>query len=248
MGLVFWDGALRGGTAVLLLLLVWNFAPRCRVSQTARLGLLLTLAGLCYLVLPILPLAYTTAWRRVLPHLFATLVAVVLAGPALAAEPFILTSTSFRDGDRLAREGAGNIAANPNCVGTNASPQLAWSNLPEGTRSLAFLMVDPEGRSGLDVTHWGANGIPVTRTAFASGEIAKPPAGFDGGKSTQGLNYHMGPCTPPGTNDHHYTFIAIATDLKPDTLPADLTREELLPRLVTHAKASSGLVGRFRHP
>jgi Raf kinase inhibitor-like YbhB/YbcL family protein len=178
----------------------------------------------------------------------ATIIAASLAGPLLAAEPFTLTSTSFSDGDRLAREAAGNIATNPNCVGTNASPQLAWSNLPEGTKSLALLMVDPEGRSGLGVTHWVAYGIPVTRTAFAAGEIAQPPAGFVGGKSTLGLNYYMGPCTPPGTSDHHYTFIAIATDLEPGALPADLTREELLPRLAGHAKASSGLVGRFRHP
>lgn len=178
-------------------------------------------------------------------HVCAAL-AMSLAAPVLAA-PFTLTSTTFNDGDRLARAGAGNIAANPNCVGTNASPQLAWSNLPEGTKSLAFLMVDPEGRSGLGVTHWVAYGVPVTRTSFAAGEIAKPPAGFTGGKSTQGLNYYMGPCTPPNTTDHHYSFIAIATDLEPDALPADLTREELLPRLAGHAKASSGLVGRFRH-
>ena len=46
MGLMFWDGVFRGGTAVLLALLAWNFGQDWRRSQTARLGLLLTVSGL----------------------------------------------------------------------------------------------------------------------------------------------------------------------------------------------------------
>jgi len=36
-----------------------------------------------------------------------------------------------------------------NCVGENVSPAFSWSNAPAGTKSFAFLMVDPEGRNGL---------------------------------------------------------------------------------------------------
>jgi Raf kinase inhibitor-like YbhB/YbcL family protein len=165
-----------------------------------------------------------------------------------ATAPFSLTSTTFKDGARLQRKHAGNIAANPNCAGQNISPQLAWSNAPAGTKSFVFFMIDPEGRFGGGVTHWVAYGVPVGKTSFAENEIARSPAGFVGGKSTQGLDHYMGPCTPPGTSDHHYIFIAIATDLEPDALPAGLTREDVIPRLAGHAKASAGLVGRFRHP
>ena len=35
----------------------------------------------------------------------------------------------------------------PNCVGENISPPLAWSNAPEGTKSFALLLLDPEGRA-----------------------------------------------------------------------------------------------------
>lgn len=171
-------------------------------------------------------------------------------GAATAQGPgvFTLGSSSFRDGGVLDVKHAGAIAGNANCVGRNVSPQLSWSNVPAGTKSLAFLMIDPEGRNGLEVAHWVAYGVPVTRTSFAEGEAAQPPKGYVGGKSTQGLDHYSGPCTPPATTYHHYTFVVIATDLEPNALPAGLTREELMAKLNGHAKASSGLVGLFRHP
>ena len=61
----------------------------------------------------------------------------------------------------LAKKNAGNNKANPNCVGENVSPPLAWANLPAGTKSYALLMIDPEGRGGLGVIHWVAYGIPA---------------------------------------------------------------------------------------
>ncbi|EOH1071922.1 YbhB/YbcL family Raf kinase inhibitor-like protein, partial [Cronobacter sakazakii] len=53
-----------------------------------------------------------------------------------------------------------------------------------------------------------------------------------------------GPCPPPGSGAHHYTFTLIATDLPAD-LPPGLTREELFTKLKGHALAATGLIGRF---
>ena len=54
---------------------------------------------------------------------------------AKAAEPFMLKSPALEDNGQLAVKNAGNIRSNPNCVGENISPPLAWSNPPEGTKS-----------------------------------------------------------------------------------------------------------------
>ncbi|MFZ4687839.1 MAG: helix-turn-helix domain-containing protein [Polymorphobacter sp.] len=89
MGLIFWDGALRGGTAVLLVLLALNFGRSGGASQTARLGGLLTISALCYLFLPALPQAFNAAWWRVPPHLAG------MAAPAL----FWLFASSWFDDD-----------------------------------------------------------------------------------------------------------------------------------------------------
>lgn len=178
----------------------------------------------------------------------AALAAAFASTAALAADPFTLTSSSFKDGTMLATKNAGAIKSNPNCVGENVSPPLSWANPPAGTKSYVLLMVDPEGRAGLGVNHWVAYGIPVSVTHFDENEVSKESAKYVGGKSTQGFGYYIGPCTPPGTGMHHYTFTLIATDLEPAELPPGLTREELLPKLNGHAKGAAGLVGLFGRP
>ena len=173
-----------------------------------------------------------------------------------AAAPFKLSSTTFRDGTlmpaKVANKNQPGANPNPNCVGENVSPELTWSGAPEGTKSFVLTMVDPEGRGGLGVFHWVAYGIPANVTHFDEGEVNKPSDKYVGGKSTQGVGYYSGPCTPPGS-PHHYTFKIIATDLDPKALPPGLTLPELNQKLAEgtgtgHAKGAAGLVGLFTHP
>ena len=173
--------------------------------------------------------------------------AVCGAQSANAQGVFTLSSTSFKDGERLATKMAGNNKSNPNCVGENVSPQLSWSGTPDGTKSFALTMVDPEGRGGLGVFHWVSYGIPVNVTSFAEGEVSKTSDKYVGGKSTQGVGNYSGPCTPPGS-PHHYTFKVIATDLDPKELPPGLTLPELESKLNGHVKGAAGLVGLFVKP
>ena len=96
-----------------------------------------------------------------------------MGGAANAADPFALTSATFKDGTMMPKKVANKNPQNPNCVGDNVSPQLSWSGTPDGTKSFAFTMVDPEGRGGLGVFHWVAYGIPANVTSFAEGEVSK---------------------------------------------------------------------------
>ncbi len=80
---------------------------------------------------------------------------------ANAQAVFTITSKNFKDGERLPTKMAGNNKQNPNCVGDNVSPELSWSNVPAGTKSLALFMFDPEGRPPGGVSHWVAYGIPA---------------------------------------------------------------------------------------
>ena len=163
------------------------------------------------------------------------------------AEIFSLTSSDFKDNEIMPKKVANNAPNNPNCVGENVSPHLSWSATPEGTKSFALTMVDPEGRGGLGVYHWVAYGIPAHVTAFAEGEVSKPSDKYVGGKSTQGVGYYSGPCTPPGA-PHHYTFVVIATDFDPTGLPPGLSLPELWAKLNGHTKGAAGLIGRFVNP
>ncbi len=172
---------------------------------------------------------------------------VCSAQSANAQAAFTITSSSFKDGERLATKMAGNNKSNPNCVGDNVSPALSWANPPAGTKSYALLMFDPEGRPPGGVSHWVAYGIPVSVAGFVEGEVGKQTDKYVGGKSLMGLPHYFGPCTPAGA-PHHYTFTLIATDLEPNALQPGMTRDELIKALDGHAKGATGIIGTFSKP
>jgi Raf kinase inhibitor-like YbhB/YbcL family protein len=175
---------------------------------------------------------------------------------ASAQGVFEISSTTFKDGSMLpvkAANSKANAPNNPNCVGENVSPQLSWVNPPAGTKSYVLLMIDPEGRGGAGVNHWVAYGIPANVTGFAENEVSKASDKYVGGKSTQGVGFYSGPCTPPAVQPHHYTFVLVATDFEPKELPPGLTKEEVTAKIVpagspSRAKGSAGIVGLFVKP
>jgi Raf kinase inhibitor-like YbhB/YbcL family protein len=191
-------------------------------------------------------------------HLFAAAAATLTLGlfgtAANAADIFTLSSTTFQDGKIMPKKVANsqaNAPTNPNCVGDNVSPQFSWTGVPEGTKSFALTMFDPEGRAPSGVSHWVAYGIPASVTGFAEGEVSKESDKYVGGKSLFGVGTYRGPCTPPNTTPHHYTFVLIATDFDPKELPPGLTRDELIAKFgppPAHVKGSTGLVGLFVNP
>jgi Raf kinase inhibitor-like YbhB/YbcL family protein len=179
------------------------------------------------------------------------IVAVALSGAIGAAKAAVLTLTSpaIQDNGTLATKNAcSDKQRSPNCVGENISPPLAWSGVPEGTKSFALLLFDPEGRAPAGVSHMVIYGIPASVTSFAEGELSHPSDKFVGGKSTMGKADYFGPGTPPNTDWHHYTWTLVATDLDPKALQPGMTREELAAALKDHVKGSAGLVTRFKHP
>jgi Raf kinase inhibitor-like YbhB/YbcL family protein len=171
------------------------------------------------------------------------------------ADVLTLTSPQIQDNGTLAIKNAcSDKQRSPNCVGENISPPLAWSGVPEGTKSFALLLFDPEGRAPAGVSHMVLYGIPADVTGFAEGELSQPSDKFVGGKSTMEKATYWGPGTPPNTDWHHYTWTLIATDLDPKdpALKPGMTREELAAVLGagpnSHVKGSAGLVTRFKHP
>src|SRR5215467_16228049 len=74
--------------------------------------------------------------------------ALALSFGAARADVLVLTSSALKDNDQLAVKNAcADKQRSPNCVGDNISPPLAWSGAPEGTKSFAIVMLDPEGRA-----------------------------------------------------------------------------------------------------
>lgn len=202
------------------------------------------------IALPLLVIAKKNNTRNTMFGIHRTCAAaasiLVLAGTAYAAEPFSLTSSSFKEDALIPAKMGGDIKQNPNCVGENVSPALSWSDPPAGTMSYALLMFDPEANPPEGISQWVAYGIPVSATGFAEGATSMQTDKYVGGKNSFGLSHYAGPCTPPG-GPHHYMFSLIATDLEPNALKPGLTRDELIKALDGHAKGAAVLIGRFKH-
>lgn len=165
-------------------------------------------------------------------------------GPANA---FRLTSPGLADNAMLAPKNVGNNKKNPNCIGQNVSPPLAWSNAPDKTRSFAIFMHDHAGRAGLGVAHWVAYGLPGNVASLAEGEASAVSDNIVRGKGTIGTDLFAGPCPPMGNAPQHYVFTLIATDLEPDALKPGLTEAELLESLKGHNLRAASLVLRYAH-
>jgi len=163
---------------------------------------------------------------------------------AAAGGGFMVTSPTFSDGGMLTPKQAADDPTRM-CGGQNISPALQWSNVPDGTKSFAIVMYDPDGLLGQGVVHWVAYGIPANVTSFAEGEMAKQSEKFVGGKGTRDNAVYIGPCPPVGDAPHHYLFTVIATDLEPSALKAGLTRDELYAAIRGHAKGGTSIVGKY---
>jgi Raf kinase inhibitor-like YbhB/YbcL family protein len=132
----------------------------------------------------------------------------------------------------------GSIPPRHSCEGENVSPPLSWAGVPDGTRSLALIVDDPDAPVGT-FTHWLAWGIDPAAGGLADGEAA-PREGRNG----FGTVGYGGPCPPPGHGRHRYFFRLQALDVELD-LEAGADREELERALGGHVLESAELIGRY---
>ncbi|MEP6930008.1 MAG: YbhB/YbcL family Raf kinase inhibitor-like protein [Flavobacterium sp.] len=115
------------------------------------------------------------------------------------------------------------------CSGENQSPQLLWKNAPEGTKSFAITMYDPDAPTGSGFWHWIAFNIPANVneivTNAGNAKLNLFPKGAIQSITDYGIKGFGGPCPPEGHGFHEYiiTVYALKTDkleLTENTNPA----------------------------
>src|SRR5260221_6411978 len=111
--------------------------------------------------------------------------------PTMSPESFTLTSTSFDDGGAIPRQYT--------CDGDNASPDLAWSGAPAGTKALVLTVIDPDAR---DFVHWLVYDMEGTPSGTLPRAISASPDAPPQGTNSFGKRGYGGPI-PPSRNHHH---------------------------------------------
>jgi len=113
------------------------------------------------------------------------------------------------------------------CSGGNISPALSWSHAPDGTKSFALMVYDPDAPTGSGWWHWVVYNIPARVNALVSkaGDPAAGlmPIGAVQGNTDFGAAGYGGPCPPAGDKPHRYYFRLYALKVEKLDLPPTAT-------------------------
>lgn len=110
--------------------------------------------------------------------------------------------------------------------GDNRSPELRWSNPPEGTKSFIVILHDPDAPGPGGWWHWCAFDLPAdTRSLAENASQDGLPGDAVQVRNSYSSNDFGGACPPPGDQAHayHLTLYALGTDslgLDQDASPA----------------------------
>jgi Raf kinase inhibitor-like YbhB/YbcL family protein len=129
------------------------------------------------------------------------------------------------------------IPAKYTCDGDDVNPPLAIEGIPEGTKTLAVIVDDPDAPMGT-WDHWIVWNIPATTSKIAENTVP----GTEGMNDSRRRSYG-GPCPPFGT--HRYFFKVYALDVKLDLSPTARKRD-VEKAMQGHVLAEGELVGLYR--
>jgi Raf kinase inhibitor-like YbhB/YbcL family protein len=159
-----------------------------------------------------------------------------------------LTSTAWPDG--------GQIPIKFSQAGEEASPALAWSNVPDGIQSFVLIFHDLDAAIGNgtdDLLHWMLWNIPGTSRTLAEKQPAMSQLP-DGTRQISGTGpYYRGPGALALGPTHHYVFELFALDTTLDNIQAvgqspPLTRAAVVAAMVGHIRGKAVYSGLFKRP
>ncbi len=134
------------------------------------------------------------------------------------------------------------------CQGKDISPALAWSGLPNGTKSVVLIIDDPDAPDPAAPkrvwVHWVLYNIPPTATGLPEAVTASAlPAGTRHGKNDWDRTDYGGPCPPIGRHRYFHKLYAL-DEVLPDL--HEPTQSVLLEAMEGHILEEAELMGTYQ--
>ena len=150
------------------------------------------------------------------------LVLPLVLSPSAFADSLKLSSSDIAQGEFMSKNQEFNGFG---CSGGDMSPSLTWTGVPEGTKSFAITVYDPDAPTGSGWWHWQVINIPnsVTKLEAGSGSLDSKlmPKGSIQMRNDFGSHSFGGACPPEGHGIHHYRFTIHALSVEKLDLPKD---------------------------
>ncbi len=156
---------------------------------------------------------------------------------------FDVTSTDVTDGDGLKTPQVSGVMG---AGGSDTSPQLSWTGAPEGTRSYAVTVYDPDAPTASGFWHWAVFNIPadVTELAADAGKTGLPSGATQLNNDARFPGY-VGAAPPAGHGTHHYWVVVHAVDVPSLDIPDEATPAFLGFNLFSHTLGRATIVGTY---
>jgi Raf kinase inhibitor-like YbhB/YbcL family protein len=129
----------------------------------------------------------------------------------------------------------GHIPLQYTCDGENINPPVNISNIPEGTKTLALILEDPDAPNGT-FTHW------LLWNIYPGDPITEKTSLGTSGINSFGKTGYGGPCPPSGTHRYYFKVYALDREL---SIVAGEDKNSLLEAMEGHILATGELVGRY---
>jgi len=151
-----------------------------------------------------------------------------------------LTSPSFVD--------QGDIPKKYTCDGEDISPALEWSEVPEGTKSFALIVDDPDApdpaNPRMTWVHWVLYNLPATAVSLPEGSAKRGlPEGTMEGLNDWKRTGYGGPCPPIGKHRYFHKLYALDVVLEDLNLPSKVKIEKAMEG---HVLLKAELVGLYQ--
>ena len=175
---------------------------------------------------------------------FRVIAAMLFYVAAAGAQALELSSPDIAEGKPL---NSTQVYKGFGCDGGDQSPALNWSGAPDGTKSFAVTVYDPDAPTGSGWWHWVVYDIPASTKNLAAG-VGKVDMPVTIGKQARndfGTYEFGGACPPAGDKPHHYIFTVYS--LKTENLGVPKDASAALIGFMLHAQSlgKAAIAARF---